>query len=55
MIVGYFVNNIIALFALYGEDEDQFAEIDFTNFILTIPIWPLTLFQMISAFFSKDE
>lgn len=56
MIVGYAVNNIIALVALYGDsDEDVYTEIDFPNFILTIPIWPLTLFQVIGAIFSKDK
>lgn len=54
MIVGYFVNNIIALVALYEDGGDD-AEIDFTNFILTIPIWPLTLYQVIAALLSKDE
>lgn len=54
MIVGYFVNNAIALIALYGDDEGAETEVDFTNFILTIPIWPVTLYEVIAAIFSKD-
>ena len=54
MVVGYFINNAVALIAIYGDDGDELG-IDLTNFILTIPIWPVTLFEVIASIFSKDE
>lgn len=54
VIVGYTINNIVALVALYGDDEGE-VEIDFPNFILTIPAWPYTLYNVIAAIFSKDN
>lgn len=51
--VGYALNNILALLVLYG-DEDGEAEIDFPNFILTIPAWPYTLYQVIGGYFNKE-
>lgn len=53
--IGYVVNNILALIALYGSDEGQFIEVDMAGFILTIPAWPYTLYNAIAAIFSKEE
>lgn len=53
MGVGLIINWLIALFALYTDDEG-FVEVDAMNFFLTIPIWPITLFNIISSFFEKD-
>lgn len=52
LVVGYIVNNIIGLIALYGSDGD--VEVDFGAFLLTIPVWPYTLFSVIAALLSKD-
>ena len=51
--VGYVINNIIGLWAIYGNDGDN-IEINFSNFILTIPAWPYTLYSLIKAYFSKE-
>lgn len=53
MIIGLVINWGVALFALYTDDEG-IVEIDAMNFFLTIPIWPLTLYNIISSFFEKD-
>jgi len=53
--IGYIINNILALIAIFGSDEGQFVEVDFPAFILTIPVWPYTLYNAISAIFSKEE
>ena len=52
--VGYALNNLVALFALYGEEEDELVDIDFTNFIITIPAWPYTLYRIIASMFEKE-
>lgn len=51
--VGYVINNAFALLVLYQSDGD--AEVDFPTFIYTIPAWPYTLYQIIGAYFTKDE
>jgi hypothetical protein len=53
MVVGYAVNNSFALITLYSEGD--YVEIDFVKLILTIPVWPLTVYQTIAAVFSKDD
>lgn len=53
--IGYIINNILALLALYGSDEGQWVEVDIGNFIVTIPAWPYTLFTAIEAIFSKED
>lgn len=53
LIIGYVINNILGLIALY-ETEGQ-AEIDMGGFILTIPIWPYTLYNAIAYIFMKDD
>lgn len=50
--VGYAINNIFALLVLYQTDGE--TEVDFANFIYTIPAWPYTLYQIICAYFSKE-
>lgn len=55
MGIGYVVNNILALISLYGDDEGGELEVDIPNFILTIPAWPYTLYNVIAAFFSRGE
>ncbi len=53
MSVGLVINWLVALFALFTDDEG-FVEVDAMNFFLTIPVWPITLFNIISSFFEKD-
>lgn len=55
LIVGYIVNNTIALIGLYGADEDEDVEVDGMGFLLTIPVWPYTLFRFIQAYTQGDE
>jgi len=52
--VGFFMNLILALIAIYG-DEDGGLEVDGTLFFLTMFAWPYTLFNVISALLSKEE
>lgn len=53
MGVGLVINWIIALTALYAND-DGMVEVDAMNFFLTIPAWPLTLWNIISSFFERE-
>lgn len=53
MSVGLVINWLVALFALFT-DEEGIVEIDAMNFFLTIPIWPVTLYNIISSFFERD-
>ena len=52
LAVGYILNNAIGLYSIYTYDD---VEIDFANFIITIPAWPYTLYSVISNLFSKEE
>lgn len=54
MGIGYVLNNILALIAIYGDDTGQNIEIDMAGFIITIPVWPYTLYNVIAAIFSKE-
>lgn len=51
MLVGLAVNWIMSLYVLMTE---EYAEVDFMGFVLTIPIWPYTLYEIIAAFFNKE-
>lgn len=53
MIVGLIVNWGLALVAIYGDDIGE-VEVDFMGFFLTIPVWPLTIYSLISSFFGRD-
>lgn len=53
MGVGLIINWLVALFALYTDDEGL-VEIDAMNFFLTIPTWPLTLWNIISNLSERD-
>jgi hypothetical protein len=53
LAIGYVINNILGLIALYETDGD--AEIDMGGFVLTIPIWPYTLYNAIVYMFTKDS
>ena len=52
LIIGYVVNNAIALFAIYF--DDGYVEVDFPAFIITIPAWPHTLYQVVASIFGKE-
>lgn len=53
MGVGLVLNWVIALYVMFT-DPDRVYELDVANFFLTIPIWPLTLYEIISSFFVRD-
>ncbi len=53
MGVGLVINWLVALFALFTDDEGL-VEVDAMNFFLTIPAWPYTLYNFICSFFNKD-
>lgn len=53
MGVGLVINWIIALIAIYADDEGV-VEVDAMNFFLTIPAWPNTLWNIISGFFERE-
>lgn len=54
MIVGLIINWGLALVALLGS-EDEFMEVNMSHLLLTIPVWPLTLWQLVSSFTGKDD
>lgn len=53
MGVGLVINWLVALFALYVDNEG-FVEVDAMNFFLTIPVWPITLYNIICSFFERN-
>ena len=53
MIIGLVVNWGVSLFALYGDEGDE-IEIDAFNFFLTIPTWPITVYNIVRSLISKD-
>lgn len=52
LAVGYVVNNIIGLMAIYGSGGRM--GVDIGAFILTIPTWPYTLYQAIGGLFGEE-
>lgn len=55
MIVGYIVNNIIALFYQYSGQMEENEEFSIGLFIINIPMWPYILYSVIKGLFEKDE
>lgn len=55
MIVGLVINWGVALYTIFVFDEDHEIEVDAMNFFLTIPIWPITLWEIISATFAGRD
>lgn len=53
MAVGLVTNWAVALYCLFTGEFDE-MEVDPMNFFLTIPIWPLTIWNVITSFTNKE-
>lgn len=52
-VLGVVINWIVSLYALLT-DEEGAIEIDAMGFILTTAVWPVTVYNIINSFFSKE-